>query len=267
MAAAPAWPHALWPLTALHEASLRAHLYAEQLPRHFLSYLFPPHELKMPLIARLPALGALRTRSCRHIVMATAARRRAAASAAAEPHEEGAPSERDIRQAKAEQLCSQGWEYAVVPQWGRTHTAAEMQRLFGGLEPGEEVLTDGPASVAGRVMACRWFGKLGFVSIQDATGRVQLQVEDKVLGTATAGPAAIDSIKKAKQLLDVGDIVCSQGTTVRKTKKGEVSLVSRGCQLLSKAIRPLPEKFHGLRGLESRYRRRPVPAVCLPLQS
>eukprot|EP01048_Picozoa_sp_COSAG05_P017515 COSAG05_NODE_2401_length_3105_cov_49.631684_3_plen_212_part_00 len=197
--------------------------------------------------------------------MATAARRTAASAAAGGPNEEGvAASERDIRQEKAEQLCSQGWEYAVMPQWGRTHTAAEMQRLFGGLKPGEEVQTDGPTAVAGRVMACRWFGKLGFISVQDATGRIQLQVEDKALGTATAaaaGPAAIDSTKKAKQLLDVGDIVCSQGSTVRKTKKGEVSLVARGCQLLSKATRPLPEKFHGFRDLESRYRRRPVPTA------
>jgi lysyl-tRNA synthetase class 2 len=185
-------------------------------------------------------------------------------------------SERAVRLAKVEQLMEQGWEYAAAPKYKRTHTAGEVQQQYSGLGPGEQVGVHGApgeyVAVSGRVMACRWFGKLGFISVQDGSGRVQLQMSADGFGSARhgtttpqgqddqsmAGEHVVGSIEGAKQWLDVGDIVCARADAVRKTKRGEVSLVVSACQLLSKATRPLPEKFHGLRDVELRYRRRPL---------
>lgn len=169
-------------------------------------------------------------------------------------------SEQDVRAAKAAALRDAGWEYAAAPTWPRTHSAMQASEQFeAALQPGEELAAPG-VTVAGRVRAMRWFGKLGFVSIQDASGLLQLQVAQGSLRGGEAGSAAgeITSVAQAKQLLDVGDIVCARGDTMRKTNKGELSLVAGECHLLSKALRPLPEKFHGLRDVEVRYRRRPL---------
>ena len=177
-------------------------------------------------------------------------------AAAAVPHDG-----RQVRVEKAAALRAEGWEYAALPAWPRTHSAAEAREQFAGLRPGEAAAAPG-VSVAGRVRTCRWFGKLGFVSLEDASGRLQLQLaRDTLRGGADGADAAAGaarSVAHAKRLLDVGDIVCARGDTMRKTQRGEVSLVASECQLLCKALRPLPEKFHGLRDVEARYRRRPL---------
>lgn len=101
-------------------------------------------------------------------------------------------------------------------------------------------------SVAGRIMAIRDFGKASFVRLKDRTGLVQLFVQkDKV------GEEAFAHFKE----LDIGDFVYSKGT-VFKTKTGELSVHSHSIELVTKSLRPLPEKFHGIADVEIKYRQR-----------
>lgn len=101
-------------------------------------------------------------------------------------------------------------------------------------------------SVAGRIMAIRNFGKAAFVRIRDRSGRIQLFVQKNILGD--------DAFKEFKRL-DIGDIVFGEGT-VFKTKTGELSLKVSKIDLVTKSLRPLPEKYHGLTDVEVKYRQR-----------
>jgi lysyl-tRNA synthetase class 2 len=103
-----------------------------------------------------------------------------------------------------------------------------------------------PASVAGRIMAIRDFGKASFIRLKDRTGLIQLFVQkDKI------GPENYARFKE----LDLGDIVFSKGT-VFKTKTGELSVNSDSVELVTKSLRPMPEKFHGISDVEIKYRQR-----------
>jgi lysyl-tRNA synthetase class 2 len=121
--------------------------------------------------------------------------------------------------------------------------AADLHARFDHLAPGEE--TNEPASVAGRILLLRRQGKLSFVTLRDRTGDVQLFLKEDVLGP---GYGLID-------LLDLGDIVGARGKVV-KTKRGELSIKAEELVLLTKALRPMPEKWHGLRDPELRFRQR-----------
>jgi len=101
-------------------------------------------------------------------------------------------------------------------------------------------------SVAGRMMAIRDFGKASFVRLKDRTGLIQLFVQKDKLG-----PEAYALYKG----LDIGDIIFAEGT-VFKTKTGELSVQCTSLELLSKSLRPLPEKFHGINDVEIKYRQR-----------
>ncbi|MEN9492995.1 MAG: lysyl-tRNA synthetase class, partial [Pseudomonadota bacterium] len=111
-----------------------------------------------------------------------------------------------------------------------------------------EVLEATPVSVAvaGRIMLKRVMGKASFVTIQDMSGRIQLYVTRDTVG---------EEIYAAFKGWDIGDIVCTTGTLF-KTKTGELSVKSETIRLLSKCLRPLPDKFHGMSNLELRYRQR-----------
>ena len=123
--------------------------------------------------------------------------------------------------------------------------AAELHAEFDGrLEPGEDSGRD--AVVAGRVVLARRMGKLTFLVLRDATGDLQLFVED----------ASMD--ERSRTLLsdiDLGDIVGAGGEVMR-TRRGELSLRVRSLTMLTKALRPLPEKWHGLRDPDLQQRRR-----------
>ncbi|MGH8307733.1 MAG: lysine--tRNA ligase [Gammaproteobacteria bacterium] len=107
--------------------------------------------------------------------------------------------------------------------------------------------------VAGRMMAKRVMGKASFAHIQDSSGRLQLFLQKEPLG---------ESYEDFKGW-DVGDIVAAVGTLF-KTKTGELSVRVETAQLLSKSLRPLPEKFHGLADTEIRYRRRYLDLIMNP---
>jgi lysyl-tRNA synthetase class 2 len=102
------------------------------------------------------------------------------------------------------------------------------------------------ASVAGRIMAIRDFGKASFVRVKDRSGLIQLFVQKDKLG-----PEGYAQYKE----MDIGDIVYSEGT-VFKTKTNELSVMSDTIQLVTKSLRPLPEKFHGIADVEIKYRQR-----------
>jgi lysyl-tRNA synthetase class 2 len=122
--------------------------------------------------------------------------------------------------------------------------AADVHAAFGDrLEPGED--SDRRASVAGRVVLARRLGKLTFLVLRDRTGDLQLLCERDTLGEAYA---LLDEI-------DLGDIVGATGTIVR-TKRGELSLKVDALMMLTKALRPLPDKWHGLKDPDLQQRRR-----------
>jgi lysyl-tRNA synthetase class 2 len=109
-------------------------------------------------------------------------------------------------------------------------------------------------TIAGRIMALRNFGKAAFLQIQDETGRIQVYVKRDVVG-----PEAYTIFKK----LDLGDIAGFSGGLFR-TNKGELTLQATMVKPITKALRPLPEKFHGLTDIETRYRQRYVDLIVNP---
>lgn len=128
-----------------------------------------------------------------------------------------------------------------------SHHAEEILANFETLE-GQRV------AVAGRIMLLRTQGKVSFADLQDASGRIQLFVR-----VNTLGEEAYEQFKR----LDLGDIIGVHGA-VMKTKRGEVSVEVDEFVLLSKALRPLPEKWHGLKDVEMRYRRRYLDLITNP---
>lgn len=109
-------------------------------------------------------------------------------------------------------------------------------------------------SVAGRLMQKRGQGKAGFAHIQDLTGRIQIYVRQDAIGQERY---------EAYKLLDLGDLIGVEGT-VFKTKTGETSIKVQKLEILSKSLYPLPEKFHGLKDVEMRYRQRYVDLIVNP---
>ncbi|MBW1811038.1 MAG: lysine--tRNA ligase, partial [Deltaproteobacteria bacterium] len=101
--------------------------------------------------------------------------------------------------------------------------------------------------VAGRMLALRSFGKAAFINIADRSGNIQVYVQKNELGD--------ENYEIFKKFIEVGDIVGVQGSPVR-TRTGELSIHAKSLKLLTKSIRPLPEKWHGLKDVELRYRRR-----------
>jgi len=125
------------------------------------------------------------------------------------------------------------------------HTAAEVQARCGALPEADLALVP-PFAVAGRVMALRDFGKAAFLQVQDRSGRIQVHVRRDVLG---------DDAFELYRTLDLGDLVGVRGPAFR-TRTGELTIRAETLRLLTKALRPLPEKWHGLQDVETRYRRR-----------
>jgi len=127
----------------------------------------------------------------------------------------------------------------------KKNNAAELQAKYAKLKPEEK--TKDKASVAGRLMSVRLMGKINFASLQDDSGKIQVIIEEN-----TAGKKLIDFFSK---YADAGDFAGIQGTVMR-TKRGELSINAEKIEILSKAILPLPEKWHGLQDMEERYRKR-----------
>lgn len=157
--------------------------------------------------------------------------------------------DREIRLAKLARLREQGVQ-PFAYRWPRTHTARQALAAAGEGEvaPGLEV------SVAGRLMSRREHGKTQFGHIQDESGRIQLYLRKDTLGEEAFGRL---------ELLDLGDFVGARGELFR-TKTGEITVNVKELALLAKSLRPLPEKFHGLKDVETRYRQRYLDLIVNP---
>lgn len=132
-----------------------------------------------------------------------------------------------------------------------THHAADIRKEFGDIEGEEDA---GEVKIAGRLMAIRGHGKASFATISDRTGNMQIYFKLDILG---------DEKYSQFKLLDIGDIIGLEGK-VFKTKRGELTVRVENFDLLSKSLRPLPEKFHGLKDLETRYRQRYLDLIVNP---
>ena len=124
----------------------------------------------------------------------------------------------------------------------RSHEAAELERRHAGLAAGVE--TDDRVRVAGRIRAMRNSGM--FIDLHDASGKIQIFCHRDLLG-----PEALAVLR----LLDIGDLLGVEGL-VRRTPRGELTVNASALTVLAKALRPLPEKYHGLADIELRYRQR-----------
>ena len=155
---------------------------------------------------------------------------------------------RDRRQ-KLERLLAEGVE-PYVARFHRTHTAAEALALLSR----QPEVDSAPVTVAGRLMVKRVTGGMAFAPLRDGTGEIQLVAQRDVLG---------DREYSRFCDLDPGDVVGATGR-LRRTRRGEPSVWVESFQLLSKSLRPLPEKWHGLRDVETRYRQRYVDLIANP---
>ena len=155
----------------------------------------------------------------------------------------GLAAEKVRRQGRVDELRRRG-DQPYPYRFDRSHTLAEVRAAHGDLEPGTE--TEHEVTVAGRVMLKRDTGKLVFATIQDRDDRIQLFISKKVIGD--------DGFADVKEL-DIGDWVGAHGT-VMATRTGELSVKTDRVELLSKAIRPLPDKWHGLTDVDTRFRQR-----------
>ena len=153
------------------------------------------------------------------------------------------------RRRKLDVLREQGEAYPNDFQ--RNALADELHRTWGGHEGEHLVAEDVHVAVAGRMMFKRVMGKASFVKLQDRSGQIQLRLERDRLPEGVYQP-----FKK----WDVGDIVGASGTLF-KTQTGELTVMADEVRLLTKSLRPLPEKFHGLSDQETRYRQRYVDLI------
>ncbi len=155
-----------------------------------------------------------------------------------------------VRREKAKELEAQG----IAPfgaRYDRTHTSGQIQAQYDSKTKEELHEMEEVVKIAGRIMTKRRQGKTGFVHIQDIDGKFQLYISKPVIGEE-----AYEIFKKS----DLGDIVGIEGI-VMKTNTGELSVKVQVYTHLTKALRPLPEKFHGLTDVEERYRRRYVDLI------
>ena len=152
-----------------------------------------------------------------------------------------------IRRDKLKNLQDEGRDPYAEVKFDVTHHAAPIKENFEEMENVDVV-------IAGRMMSKREMGKASFCDILDKTGRIQAYVKIDEIG--------IEEYERFKKL-DIGDIIGIKGF-VFKTRRGEISIHVKELKLLSKSLRPLPEKWHGLKDTETRYRQRYVDLIVNP---
>jgi lysyl-tRNA synthetase class 2 len=162
-----------------------------------------------------------------------------------------APAERARRVADVEALRAEGIDPYPV-RFDRDRTLGELRAEFGDLAP--DTVTDESVRVAGRILLIRRQGKLTFATMRDQSDSVQLVVSRDAVG---------DDAHGRFDRLDLGDWVGVDGN-VMTTRRGELSVRVRSFELLAKALRPLPDKWHGLSDVDTRFRQRYVDLVVNP---
>jgi lysyl-tRNA synthetase class 2 len=162
-----------------------------------------------------------------------------------------APAERARRLADVESLRAAGIDPYPV-RFDRDRTLHELRAQFGDLPA--DTKTEEPVRIAGRILLIRRQGKLTFATMRDQSDSVQLFVSSDAIG---------DDAHARFDRLDLGDWVGAEGT-VMTTRRGELSVKVRSFELLAKALRPLPDKWHGLSDVDTRFRQRYVDLVVNP---
>ncbi len=135
-----------------------------------------------------------------------------------------------------------------------SHTTAELHQRFQAFSAEELEKERECFKLAGRIIALRSFGKAAFIHLQDRKGKTQAYIKKEFVGEA-----GLELFSR----LDIGDLVGISGTIFR-TKTGELTIKVKGIKLLAKSLRPLPEKWHGLRDVETRYRQRYLDLIVNP---
>ena len=155
-----------------------------------------------------------------------------------------------VRREKMNALAEKGMD-PFGQAYKRTAYSGQLRKEYGEktLEELEEIKPE--AAIAGRIMSKRRMGKIGFMHIQDRDGQIQVVVKKQVVG---------DEVYELFKQSDLGDIIGVRGNVI-KTQAGELSVEVHEYTHLVKALRPLPEKFHGLTDIEERYRRRYVDLI------
>lgn len=175
-----------------------------------------------------------------------------------QPNKSTLESIRATRIEKVKQIKDLGLNpYAY--KWSVTHHAMELQEQYADLASGEEVEVE--VSLAGRIVARRVFGKLGFFELQDETGKIQLYLDKKKINSNM--PDLVGAFNHLKKLTDTGDILGVKGS-LKRTEKGELSIYVGEFAILTKSLLPLPDKWHGLTDTEKRYRQRYVDLIVNP---
>ena len=159
-----------------------------------------------------------------------------------------------IEERKAKLKALRGEGNAFPNDFRRTHLAADLHRDYDAKSNEELEPAATRVVVAGRMMLKRVMGKASFATLQDMSGRIQLYVTNDVTG---------ESVHVAFKHWDLGDILGAEGTLF-KTKTGELTIKVSAVRLLSKSLRPLPEKFHGLADQEQKYRQRYLDLITNP---
>ena len=152
-----------------------------------------------------------------------------------------------IRKEKLEELQAKGKNPFDITKFNKTHTSMQIKENYEDFEQKD-------VTVAGRIIAKRIMGKASFCSIQDNEGKIQSYVSTNDLGE--------ESYKEFKTF-DIGDIIGITGF-VFKTRTEEISIHAKEITLLTKSLRPLPEKFHGLKDMDLRYRQRYTDLIVNP---
>ena len=155
----------------------------------------------------------------------------------------------ESRQAKLTRLRERGLD-PYPPRAARTHTAAEAIAAF---EASETAASQPAVTVAGRIVSMRVMGRVAFLDLRDSSGAVQAMLRRNTLGNDYA----------LLPDLDVGDFLGVTGTMIR-TRTGQPTIDARALAVLAKGMRPLPEKWHGLRAVETRYRQRYLDLIANP---
>ena len=166
--------------------------------------------------------------------------------------DKGLPEQVRVRRAKVKRLRERGIDPYPVGH-PRTHTLAEVRAQVGELEP--DTHTGIQVSVVGRIMLKREHGGLGFATLRDGSGDLQVMIAEDAVGT--------ESMDLWKRDLDLGDHIGVTGEVVT-TRKGELSVAAASLALTSKSLRPLPDKRKGLTDPEARVRARQVDLIVRP---
>jgi len=153
---------------------------------------------------------------------------------------------------KVDELVSKGIN-PYPNHYDKKDSCVELQEKYKKIKNEEK--TKDKAKIAGRVMIIRDIGKIIFVSLQDFSGKIQIQIQE--------GETPDKDMEFFKKYVDSGDFIGVEGTILR-TKRGELSILAKKIELLSKSILPLPEKWHGIQDEEERYRKRYLDLIMNP---